>query len=538
VGINTTTPAAILHVKDSSVLFTGIPTLPITPGNPPVSGAGTRMMWYPDKAAFRLGRVTDESWDKDSIGNYSFAAGQNVKAKGNFSAAFGNTSTALGVSSFATGFASQANGDFSVAMGYATEASGMRSIAFGSDAIASGPHSISIGNSTTASGINSISLGELTQAIGENSTAMGYSTESYGDYSIAMGFGSATQGSASFATGLGSFASGENSAAFGSRTISRSFASLVIGRYNDSIATSSKLGWVDTDPVFIIGNGTSHSTRSNALIVLKNGNTGIGMSNPAEKLVISGKTVTTDFQMTNGAGTNKLLESSTNGTASWTDDVVLDSIATNKLTVSGKTTTANFQMTNGSAVNTILQGNAGGNASWTNSPSITTLNSVNVNATYYNYLGPQTRYFNIPASGFQLMPVNGSSTAGLSSSTINGGQTLLTGTAGVISRFEAPIYLPEDAVIKSILLYVRDASGSYEVSADLIEVNALTQTIVASVPGTGVAATPNDTNISITGLTIPTSNTSAYFLRFNTIEFNGNLRVYNGRITYTVDKAD
>ena len=29
------------------------------------------MMWYPDKAAFRVGRVTNDNWDTDSIGDYS-----------------------------------------------------------------------------------------------------------------------------------------------------------------------------------------------------------------------------------------------------------------------------------------------------------------------------------------------------------------------------------------------------------------------------------------------------------------------------------
>ncbi|MEO6131133.1 MAG: hypothetical protein ABIQ02_04750 [Saprospiraceae bacterium] len=39
VGINTTTPAAMLHIKDSSVVFTAASALP---GVPPVSGTGNR----------------------------------------------------------------------------------------------------------------------------------------------------------------------------------------------------------------------------------------------------------------------------------------------------------------------------------------------------------------------------------------------------------------------------------------------------------------------------------------------------------------
>jgi hypothetical protein len=46
--------------------------------------------------------------------------------------------------------------------------------------------------------------------------------------------------------------------------------------------------WVSTDPVFEIGNGTSVAARSNAFTVLKNGNTGIGIHTPSQKLHIKG----------------------------------------------------------------------------------------------------------------------------------------------------------------------------------------------------------------------------------------------------------
>src|SRR6266404_369571 len=57
VGIGTSNPAARLHVADSSVLFSATGIVPGTPGNPPISGAGRRMMWYAGKAAFRVGYV-------------------------------------------------------------------------------------------------------------------------------------------------------------------------------------------------------------------------------------------------------------------------------------------------------------------------------------------------------------------------------------------------------------------------------------------------------------------------------------------------
>jgi hypothetical protein len=118
VGINTTAPQAMLHVKDSSVLFSAS-TLPVLTGNPPLSGIGTRMMWYSDKAAFRSGYVDGLNWDKDSTGVYSFATGYDTKAKGE--------------NSFASGFRTNASGGFSFAAGFNTIAQGQRSVAFGNN---------------------------------------------------------------------------------------------------------------------------------------------------------------------------------------------------------------------------------------------------------------------------------------------------------------------------------------------------------------------------------------------------------------------
>ncbi|MBK8505862.1 MAG: hypothetical protein IPL46_28920 [Saprospiraceae bacterium] len=85
-----------------SVLFEGPASLPM-PANPPASGKGNRMMWYPDKAAFRAGGVNSTEWDKDSIGNYSAAFGHNNIAGGIFSAAFGDDNRIAGYSSIAFG---------------------------------------------------------------------------------------------------------------------------------------------------------------------------------------------------------------------------------------------------------------------------------------------------------------------------------------------------------------------------------------------------------------------------------------------------
>jgi len=280
VGINTSSPQAMLHVKDSSVLFTGDTS--INPGNPPVSGAGNRMMWYPQKAAFRVGGVDGTQWNKDNIGFYSVAMGRNNIASGDRSTALGSFSTA--------------SGDRSTALGSFSTASGTNSTAMGISTTASGTNSTAMGNSTTASGNSSTAMGSSTNASGSTSTAMGASTTASGFSSTAMGNNTDASGGSSTAMGNSTDASGDNSTAMGTNTTSRAFGSLSIGRNNDSIFGCARLAWVDTDPVFIIGNGTASTSRRNAFIVAKNGETGINVANgmPQAMLHIKAADITND----------------------------------------------------------------------------------------------------------------------------------------------------------------------------------------------------------------------------------------------------
>src|SRR5207253_8471905 len=79
---------------------------------------------------------------------------------------------------------------------------------------------------------------------------------------------------------------GDISVSMGLRTVARSYGSVVICQYNDSIATSSTSGWVSTDPVFMIGNGTADNSRNNAFTILKNAKTGINVETPLAGLHI------------------------------------------------------------------------------------------------------------------------------------------------------------------------------------------------------------------------------------------------------------
>lgn len=129
-----------------------------------------------------------------------------------------------------------------------------------------GEHSVALGYNTTARGEFSLAAGHNTSATGIGAVALGYNTAASIAHSTAMGYQT--------------IASGAYSTAFGSWTVAPSGFETVFGRYNTSYAHSSAPGWVNTDRLFVIGNGTANDSRSDAMVVLKNGRTGIGVSDP------------------------------------------------------------------------------------------------------------------------------------------------------------------------------------------------------------------------------------------------------------------
>lgn len=211
-------------------------------GSVPNPGIGTLLEWLPSKGAFRAGTTISTEWNDVNVGQNS------------------------------------------VAMGYNTKASGQYSIAFGAAAIASGQQSVAFARGI-ASGVSSTAL------------AGGQST---GDYSVTLNGGTA---SGSDSTALHGTASGSYSIAFGTGTLASSVNSTAMGTYN--IGGGDPINSVSTDPLFEIGNGTFFA-RSDALLMLKNGNTGIntGSTAPSYSLQVGKSSVSgivARFQ--NSAGT-------------------------------------------------------------------------------------------------------------------------------------------------------------------------------------------------------------------------------------------
>ena len=101
------------------------------PGITMPAGSGTKMIWYPGKAAFRAGHVTGTEWDDSNIGDYSLATGYDSTASGQGSIASGMTATASANGSIAIGSGAQAVGTNSTSIGFNNIATGANSVAMG-----------------------------------------------------------------------------------------------------------------------------------------------------------------------------------------------------------------------------------------------------------------------------------------------------------------------------------------------------------------------------------------------------------------------
>ena len=189
-------PTTITLQQDGSVVAAGAQGV----GAIPASGGGTRMMWYPGKAAFRVGAVNADQWDDAKVGAGSVAFGFSTTASGNGSMAVGQNAVASGTSSVALG-SGQASGSASLAVGNRTSATGLSSTASGILSTASGDYSTAMGGSTTASNDYALAGGDRSVASGVAALAFGQVVRAEGNGSVALGTNAtaATNGSFVFA---------------------------------------------------------------------------------------------------------------------------------------------------------------------------------------------------------------------------------------------------------------------------------------------------------------------------------------------------
>ncbi|HEX2629396.1 MAG TPA: hypothetical protein VHM26_10295, partial [Chitinophagaceae bacterium] len=164
--------------------------------------ASPRFGWYYDvmARAVRGGmRASDNAWDTEDLGLYSFGWGYDAQASG--------------FNSFAAGWNATASKDHAVAMGEGNKATGTNSVA--------------LGLNCTASGFYGFAVGQQARAEGEGSFATGLSNEA--------------DGMQSFVAGQASRASGRAAVAMGTGVVARGYTT-VFGRYNDTLTGTSNSG--------------------------------------------------------------------------------------------------------------------------------------------------------------------------------------------------------------------------------------------------------------------------------------------------------
>ncbi len=298
VGVGLSAPVGLLHtygngIGEGNVLFEGI--YKGTPGDPPATGGGTRMMWYPDKASFRAGRVTSTQWDKASIGNFSFAGGENTTASGHNSFAFGQTSTASGARSAAWGSQNTASGEAATAWGKNNAASGNFSTAMGEENIAPTYAEVTIGRFATT---------YVHSGTGETNW-----TDTDRLFSIGNGTGSATRSNALTLMKNGNMGLGVDNP-LNHRLYIRSAGTTQTGATVNientasngmalNIATSTTEG-----SVLITQEGTGYAFRCDYLsplrtvFVVMGDNVGIGVGSPTDRLVVFNGTTTGRYTTT------------------------------------------------------------------------------------------------------------------------------------------------------------------------------------------------------------------------------------------------
>lgn len=174
-------------------------------------------------------------------------------------------------------------GLYSTAIGQRTVASGAYSFAAGTGSEASGTNSIAIGENCFAFAMRSVAIGNAT-ASGNNAVALGDGTASGGS-SFAAGSSTIASGSISVALGSSSEAAGTYSTAMGRRTTAYGYATTAVGMYNNPLFFAGQTSVTPTTPMFIVGNGEDGDV-TNAMVVLKNGNVGIGENIPDASLHI------------------------------------------------------------------------------------------------------------------------------------------------------------------------------------------------------------------------------------------------------------
>lgn len=348
------------------------------------SGAVTndsRFIFDKSKGAFRAGKVDGTQWDEANRGLRSFAIGTNSVASGTNSIAGGNMSTASGLDAVAFGSSNMASGSRSISIGNTNTSMGNGSVALGTQNMSNGTNSFAIGYSNVASSNMSIALGNNSTSSGTASLTTGSNTMATGSNSFAGGNGSMATNTASFAFGNFANSTGVNALAFsknanasskfgiaiGIGTIADSRAQVSLGSYNTALAGNLN-DFITTDRLFVIGNGADDMNLSDALVMLKNGNTTLNGT-----LTIDEGGDGNSYTLPGADGTaNQVMQTNGSGVVSWVNNTNTDNQNLSLGTVSGTMRPVNISGGTGVVIDVADNDNSATNElqNWSNLPGI------------------------------------------------------------------------------------------------------------------------------------------------------------------------
>ena len=301
-------------------------------GTSAVSGAtGTNTLAWGRNTTASGDNATVWGTQTTAVGTQTTAWGLNNSASGDNATVWGVQNTSSGERATAWGLNNSAIGEYATVWGFSTTASATGATAWGEDNVATANNATAWGENTEATGAHATSWGVSTTASNDYTTAWGEETEATSDHATAWGdessatgrrataFGEQTLASGDHATAWGrsSVAAGSYTTAWGRNTTAETYGQTTLGTYNTAHPGSpNATSAVATDRLFVIGNGTSTSARSDALVILKDGTTTLNGA-----LTINASSATTSYTLPLAGGTNGqvlTMQDATTGTTTWT----------------------------------------------------------------------------------------------------------------------------------------------------------------------------------------------------------------------------
>jgi hypothetical protein len=257
------------------------------------------------------------------------------------------------------------------------------------------------------------------------------------------------------------------------------------------------------------------------------GNVGIGTQTPSFKLHVYNASAAGLFYMQSGVASTQITMDDVGGT-----DVYLTS------------TLGDFDIWTGGN-NRRLTVAAAGNVGIGNTAPAQKLDvSGNVQVPSTNefmYSAAKTHYYSVPASAFELEGITG-----VNRTMISGNVYVQNGTATTVAYLNAPVNLPDGAIVTNVTFYVVDNDGTYNLQQGQFWRNdASTSTSYGNVTNMATIPIPGNANSTLIqactsgAVSVPIDNQNyAYWLRWGTMQANANMRLVKVVIAYTVTKAD